>query len=100
MVQSPAKSSTAKAAAEAAPPVVGPNVRGKLEEYQLMRHLQSALFGGVYEARGLSSGKDFAVKVLHKSELSKAQRANSMEFCEVPPSELRFEEQMRGHENI
>jgi serine/threonine protein kinase len=65
-----------------------------------MRHLQSALFGGVYEARGLSSGRDFAVKVLHKSELAKAEEANSIEFCEVPLSEIRFTEAMRGDEHI
>lgn len=80
--------------------VVGPNVMGSREEYQLVRRLQSALFGGVYEAKGLSSGRDFAIKVLHKSELTKAQETNSIEFCEVPLSEIRFAEHMRGHENV
>lgn len=80
--------------------VVGPNVRGKREEYQLVRRLQSALFGGVYEAKGLSSGRDFAIKVLHKSELSKAQETSSIEFCEVPLSEIRFAELMRGDEHV
>lgn len=80
--------------------VVGPNVRGKREEYQLVRRLQSALFGGVYEAKGLSSGRDFAIKVLHKSELSKAQETSSIEFCEVPLSEIHFAELMRGDEHV
>ena len=44
---------------------------GQIETYQLIRRLQNALFGAVYEARGKSSGKDWAVKVLHKSELRK-----------------------------
>lgn len=85
-----------------APPtkVVGPNVKGKREEYQLIRRLQSALFGGVYEARGRSSGKDFAIKVLHKSELAKAQECNSIEFCEAPLSEIRFAELMKGDEHV
>mmetsp|Transcript_46058 Transcript_46058/g.71904 ORF Transcript_46058/g.71904 Transcript_46058/m.71904 type:complete len:788 (-) Transcript_46058:109-2472(-) len=82
------------------PKVVGPNVQGKREEYQLVRRLQSALFGGVYEAKGLSSGRDFAIKVLHKSELTKAQESNSIEFCEVPLSEIKFAEHMRGHPHV
>merc|ERR1719221_806496 len=83
-----------------AEPVVGPNVRGNREEYLLVRRLQSALFGGVYEAKGLSSGKDFAIKVLHKSELSKAEETSSIEFCEVPLSEIRFADLMRGDEHV
>mmetsp|Transcript_81302 Transcript_81302/g.161381 ORF Transcript_81302/g.161381 Transcript_81302/m.161381 type:complete len:725 (+) Transcript_81302:68-2242(+) len=80
--------------------VVGPNVKGKREEYQLVRRLQSALFGGVYEAKGLSSGRDFAIKVLHKSELSKAEETSSIEFCEVPLSEIKFAELMRGDDHV
>mmetsp|Transcript_22337 Transcript_22337/g.47632 ORF Transcript_22337/g.47632 Transcript_22337/m.47632 type:complete len:817 (-) Transcript_22337:42-2492(-) len=86
--------------AAVAEPVVGPNVRGKREEYLLVRRLQSALFGGVYEAKGLTSGRDFAIKVLHKSELSKAEETSSIEFCEVPLSEIRFAELMRGDEHV
>lgn len=82
------------------PKVVGPNVQGNREEYQLVRRLQSALFGGVYEAKGLTSNRDFAIKVLHKSELTKAQESSSIEFCEVPLSEIRFAELMRGHEHV
>jgi len=84
----------------AMPKVVGPNVQGNREEYQLVRRLQSALFGGVYEAKGLTSNRDFAIKVLHKSELTKAQESTSIEFCEVPLSEIRFAELMRGHEHV
>lgn len=82
------------------PKVVGPNVQGNREEYQLVRRLQSALFGGVYEAKGLTSNRDFAIKVLHKSELTKAQESSSIEFCEVPLSEIRFAELMRGHQHV
>lgn len=82
------------------PKVVGPNVQGNREEYQLVRRLQSALFGGVYEAKGLTSNRDFAIKVLHKSELTKAQESSSIEFCEVPLSEIRFAELMRGHTHV
>ncbi|CAJ1389608.1 unnamed protein product [Effrenium voratum] len=80
--------------------VVGPNIRGNREEYQLVMHLQSALFGGVYEAKGRSSGRDFAIKVLHKSELQKVEENNSIEFCEVPLSEIKFADVMRGHEHV
>jgi len=65
-----------------------------------VRRLQSALFGGVYEAKGLTSNRDFAIKVLHKSELTKAQESSSIEFCEVPLSEIRFAELMRGHPHV
>ena len=67
-------SSEPQAAASAPPPaakVVGPDIFGKKETYQLVRSLQSALFGGVYEASGLDSKGMYAVKVLHKSELAK-----------------------------
>merc|ERR1719163_1356177 len=90
----------AKGAAPPAPKIVGPNITGKREEYRLERRLQSGLFGGVYEAKGLSSGRSYAVKVLHRSELHKAQRASSIEFCEVPLSEVRFAEIMRGHQHV
>lgn len=83
-----------------APKIVGPNITGKREEYRLERRLQSGLFGGVYEAKGLSSGQFFAVKVLHRSELHKAQRASSLEFCEVPLSEIKFSDVMRGHDHV
>ncbi|CAD7948234.1 unnamed protein product [Amoebophrya sp. A120] len=78
--------------------VVGPDIYGAKETYQLIRSLQAALFGGVYEAKGCTTGRSFAVKVLHKSELSKSPP--SLDFCEVPLSEIRFEKQMRGHEHI
>jgi len=86
--------------AQQAPKVVGPNIQGKLEEYRLERRLQNGLFGGVYEARGLSSGKAFAVKVLHQSEILKAQQADSIEFCEVPLSETKFIELMKGSDHV
>ena len=97
----PAKSSTAQPN-NVAPPekVIGPNIQGKREEYQLVRRLQSALFGGVYAAKGLSSCRDFAIKVLRKSELSKAEETQSIEFCEVPLSEIRFAELMRGDDHV
>lgn len=98
---SPSKSSYAQPSnGVSGPKVVGPNVTGKRETYQLVRRLQSALFGAVYEAKGLTSGRDFAIKVLHKSELSKAQESTSIEFCEVPLSEIRFAELMRGHSHV
>eukprot|EP00927_Polykrikos_kofoidii_P003367 TRINITY_DN11333_c0_g1_i1.p1 TRINITY_DN11333_c0_g1~~TRINITY_DN11333_c0_g1_i1.p1 ORF type:complete len:969 (-),score=145.83 TRINITY_DN11333_c0_g1_i1:194-3058(-) len=98
-MQGHAKSSTAQPNG-AAPKVVGPNIKGNREEYQLVRRLQSALFGGVYEAKGLTSNREFAIKVLHRSELTKAQESNSIEFCEVPLSEIHFAERMRGHEHV
>eukprot|EP00930_Biecheleria_cincta_P050867 TRINITY_DN36047_c0_g1_i1.p1 TRINITY_DN36047_c0_g1~~TRINITY_DN36047_c0_g1_i1.p1 ORF type:complete len:722 (+),score=110.69 TRINITY_DN36047_c0_g1_i1:42-2207(+) len=102
-LDSPAHASAAQPSAPSngsGPKVVGPNVQGSREEYQLIMHLQSALFGGVYEARGRTSGREFAIKVLHKSELQKAEESNSIEFCEVPLSEIEFAEVMRGCEHV
>lgn len=82
-------------ASEKEPRSVGPDIDGSLETYQLSRSLQSALFGGVYEARGLSTGTMFAIKVLHKSELKRAAKHPHHDFCEIPLSEIRFQEQMR-----
>jgi len=79
---------------------VGPNVQGNREGYQLVRRLQGALFGGVYEAKGLTSNKDFAIKILYKSKVTKAQELNSIEFCEVPLNEISFAERMRGHKHV
>jgi len=81
-------------------PVVGPNIRGVREEYQLIMHLQRALFGGVYKAKGRTSRQDFAIKVLHKNELQKARETQSIEFCEVPLHEITFAKAMRGHEHV
>mmetsp|Transcript_9522 Transcript_9522/g.26784 ORF Transcript_9522/g.26784 Transcript_9522/m.26784 type:complete len:827 (-) Transcript_9522:150-2630(-) len=80
--------------------VVGPNIKGSKEDYRLERKLQAGLFGGVYEAKGLTSSRSFAVKVLHQSEILKAQQTNAIEFCEVPLSEIEYIEQMRGCEHV
>mmetsp|Transcript_68593 Transcript_68593/g.135670 ORF Transcript_68593/g.135670 Transcript_68593/m.135670 type:complete len:776 (+) Transcript_68593:51-2378(+) len=82
------------------PKIVGPNIQGTKEEYRLERRLQNGLFGGVYEARGLSTGRAFAVKVLHQSEILKAQQADSIEFCEVPLSEIGFIDLMKGSDHV
>eukprot|EP00397_Hematodinium_sp_SG-2012_P016579 GEMP01016921.1.p1 GENE.GEMP01016921.1~~GEMP01016921.1.p1 ORF type:complete len:759 (+),score=112.96 GEMP01016921.1:162-2279(+) len=79
---------------------VGPDIEGRFEVYQLSKSLQTALFGGVYEARGLSSDKLFAIKVLHKSELNRAAKHPNQDFCEVPLSELRFQTEMSRLANV
>lgn len=80
---------------------VGPDIEGTHQVFQLSKSLQTALFGGVYEARGLSTGGLYAVKVLHKSELKRATKhANQSDFCEIPLSELRFQQQMTGLANV
>ncbi|KAF4682513.1 hypothetical protein FOZ60_010448 [Perkinsus olseni] len=84
---------------------VGPYVKGSTGEvYELIEQLQSALFGGVYRARGLSTGKDYAVKVLHKRELARIQREakdnRNIEFCEMPLSEVTFASKMRENDHV
>ncbi|KAF4686158.1 hypothetical protein FOZ60_005598 [Perkinsus olseni] len=84
---------------------VGPYVKGSTGEvYELIEQLQSALFGGVYRARGLSTGKDYAVKVLHKRELARIQREakdnRNIEFCEMPLSEVAFASKMRENDHV
>eukprot|EP00439_Symbiodinium_sp_Y106_P073251 s296_g13.t1 len=41
---------------------VGTELEGGKEVYRLERHLQKAIFGDVYEVRGLTSGRHLAVK--------------------------------------
>lgn len=78
---------------------VGPTIMGGVEEYTLLCERQSALFGSVYEASGLSTGRPYAVKVFHISEILKTEKP-SLSFCEVPLSEITFREEMSGHEHI
>mmetsp|Transcript_80128 Transcript_80128/g.166734 ORF Transcript_80128/g.166734 Transcript_80128/m.166734 type:complete len:722 (-) Transcript_80128:101-2266(-) len=86
--------------AEASPPTVGPNIQGNLEEYRLICQRQTALFGNVYEATGLSTGRSYAVKVFHISEVDRVLSGNAVNFCEVPLSEITFRKEMEGHAHI
>ncbi|KAF4656004.1 hypothetical protein FOL47_009195 [Perkinsus chesapeaki] len=85
---------------------VGPYVKGsKGEVYELIEQLQSALFGGVYRARGLTTGRDYAVKVLHKQELARIEREatkthRGIEFCERPLSEVMFASKMKENQYV
>ncbi|EER20565.1 MAP kinase-interacting serine/threonine-protein kinase, putative [Perkinsus marinus ATCC 50983] len=84
---------------------VGPYVKGSTGEvYELIEQLQSALFGGVYRARGLKSGRDYAVKVLHKRELAKMHREarghRNVELCEMPLSEVTYASKMRDNDHV
>jgi len=90
----------ANGAVQKPPASVGPNVQGTEEEYQLEKKLQTALFGAVYQAKGLSSGRPVAVKVLHKAELRKISKNTSIEFCETPLSEVEFRPYMQGCEHV
>ena len=74
---------------------VGPLIDGGSEQFNLEKELQHALFGAVYEARGQETGKEFAIKVLHKSELARVTNADKLTFCETPLGELKFDAQMR-----
>lgn len=77
--------------------VVGPNLWGKREEYQVIQKQKDTPFGAVYEAKGRSSGKDFSIKVMRKAELAEALGAHA---SHVPPSDIRFAEIVKGSKHV
>lgn len=81
---------------------VGVEVEGGNEVYYIERHLQNAIFGDVFEATGLSSGRSYAVKVLDQDMISRFARLQQEDhqFCESPLCEIRFAELMRGLDNV
>lgn len=79
----------------------GQDITGGREVYRIERHLQKAIFGDVYAASGLTSGRQFAVKVLDCEMVSRfgtLQQDN--QFCESPLCEVRYVEIMRGLEHV
>ncbi|CAE7524268.1 Stk33, partial [Symbiodinium natans] len=77
---------------------VGTELDGGKELYRLERHLQKAIFGDVYEALALSTGRRLAVKV---TELEKMRlQAKHQTLCESPLCEIRFAEMMKGLDNV
>eukprot|EP00411_Alexandrium_monilatum_P030473 CAMPEP_0175371190 /NCGR_PEP_ID=MMETSP0095-20121207/21592_1 /TAXON_ID=311494 /ORGANISM="Alexandrium monilatum, Strain CCMP3105" /LENGTH=810 /DNA_ID=CAMNT_0016669355 /DNA_START=14 /DNA_END=2447 /DNA_ORIENTATION=- len=79
----------------------GQDINGGREVYRIERHLQKAIFGDVYAATGLSSGRQFAVKVLDREMVTRfgtLQQDN--QFCESPLCEVRYVEIMRGLDHV
>mmetsp|Transcript_62873 Transcript_62873/g.182386 ORF Transcript_62873/g.182386 Transcript_62873/m.182386 type:complete len:740 (+) Transcript_62873:64-2283(+) len=80
---------------------VGYEIEGGNEVYYIERHLQNAIFGDVFEATGLTSGRSFAVKVLDQDMISRfAKLQQDHQFCESPLCEVRFAEVMSGLDNV
>mmetsp|Transcript_50740 Transcript_50740/g.162383 ORF Transcript_50740/g.162383 Transcript_50740/m.162383 type:complete len:832 (-) Transcript_50740:110-2605(-) len=78
------------------------DIVGGREVYRIEQHLQKAIFGDVFAARGLTSGRSFAVKVLDREMVRRfgnLQRQDN-QFCEAPLCEVRFREIMRGLEHV
>merc|ERR1719320_2158573 len=77
---------------------------GGREVYQVVGHLQKAIFGDVWEATGLTSGLKFAVKVLERDMVKrfKSLRAqdHDHQFCESPLCEVRYMELMSGLDHV
>jgi len=73
-------------------------VSGGREEYRVLRHLQKAIFGDVFEAIGLSSGRSFAIKVADLGIMNRFRQLQHTDyhFCECPLSEVKFAESMKG----
>merc|ERR1712151_1101951 len=84
-------------------PGVGKNVLGGREVYRIDRHLHRAIFGDVYEATGLSSGRSFALKVLEKETVQHFENPEGIHddhFCESPLCEIRFDQIIKGLEHV
>lgn len=75
-------------------------IAGKKERYVIRKWLQSALFGGVYEARGTISQRDYAVKQLNKKMLWNASKAQGESSAPADFAERFFAPKMEGHKNV
>jgi len=80
----------------------GCEISGGLEVYRIERHLQKAIFGDVFSAAGLSSGRSFAIKVLDRDMVQRFSdlQLDDDQFCESPLCEVRYAEMMRGLDNV
>jgi len=79
----------------------GQDITGGSETYRIERHLQKAIFGDVYAASGLTTGRQFAVKVLDREMVARfgtLQQDN--QFCESPLCEVRYVEIMQGLDHV
>lgn len=99
---SPSRSSSVAAssehASETAQLVAGQQIEGGREVYSLERHLQKAIFGDVYAAVGLSSGRSFALKVTDMERLRLQEKHQTL--VEAPLNEIRYNEMISGLDNI
>lgn len=77
---------------------VGQQIEGGQEVYRIDRHLQKAIFGDVYAAVGLSSGRSFALKVTDMERLRLQEKHQTL--VEAPLNEIRYNEMVSGLENI
>jgi len=78
----------------------GQEIDGGREIYRIEGHLQKAIFGAVYKATGLTSGRSFAVKVLDLDMVNQLGRSQDNQLCEAPLCEVRFMEKLRGLEHV
>lgn len=81
----------------------GKVITGGLEPYLIEQHLQKAIFGDVYAATGVNSGRKFALKAL---DMDLVQGFNTLrkqqdhQFCESPLGEVQYKEMMRGLDHV
>jgi len=80
----------------------GLEVVGSLDVYRVTRHLQKAIFGDVFAAVGVKSGRSFALKVLDKDIVNRFRQLQreDFQFCESPLNEVRYSETMRALQNV
>jgi serine/threonine protein kinase len=84
-------------------PVVGSQVTGGREIYKIERHLHKAIFGHIYVAVGLSSGRTFAFKVLDQETVQGFESPDEIEddrFCASPLCEVKYESLMEGLDHV
>lgn len=78
--------------------VVGQQIEGGREVYSIDRHLQKAIYGDVYAAVGLDSGRSFALKVTDMERLRLQEKHQTL--VETPLNEIRYNEMVSGLDNI
>lgn len=69
---------------------------------KICSHLQKAIFGDVFEATGLTTGRRFAVKALELDLVRRFEKLQQEDhqFCESPLSEIKFSTTMSGLEHV
>lgn len=79
----------------------GQEITGGREAYRIERHLQKAIFGDVYAAIGLASGRQYAVKVLDREMVARfGTLEKDNQFCESPLCEVRYVDLMRDLDHV
>lgn len=99
-VYAAAVAESSRLSAPSAPCFAGRAIDGGRETYRVEGHLQKAIFGDVWKAVGVPSGRRFAVKVVDLSTVDELKRSHDVQLCETPLCEVHYHDLMQGLEHV